>query len=804
MKKQKNNETAKKKNKGLFFSKTMSLPKTAQETIPFIEAYDNGLFLTADDTYTLIFAFENLDYSLLRDEEQQEKYQSYQKLLNALPSDINYQEFIMNSSANTSRLERVLIPSTPRYGELYDDYVSIQKQNIRKAEISSAEKVMLIAISYKTYNKMDNVNVLFKYYRELSNYFKALNSDTKQLLPEEVFAILHEYYHPFDGLEFLLPKNVFSRGGKIKDYIAPSMFAFKAKEIEIGTAFTRIMYVKQYDRELDDTFITDLMDNNNKIAVSKHVKRMDKGEAMEKLRKEIFNVQEQVQKRKENNHKSGTDFIPFRYLDKLKELENLQNQLSGSTCELFEVGIFISLSAETKEQLEELTQAIKAKALKHQVQIDIFARQQEKGLNTLLPFAINHFQVANGNNVNTYLLTDAAGVLLPFSARTYFSESGISYGLNKITNAMIVLDRTDEMNSNGFTLGASGSGKSMSTKAEIWDVRMKYPDDEIIVVDPENEYMPLVEPFEGEILKLAPNSQTKMNIFDTDLNYSEDGVSAVSMKSEFIMTIVETCKGLPLTANEKSLVDRCIKTVYHDFIDSNGDKSKLPTLTTFYNNLLEQPEREAKDIAVALELYVKGNFNSFADKTNVEINKKFLVMDIFEMGEQLRTVGLQVILEFLWQRVIENKKRGIKTWVWIDEFSIMFNDGAGRETHQSGEFFAKVYKRIRKHGGVVTGVTQNITEVLLSKQAQLMLANSEFVVLLQQKKTDLDKLVELFELSASQEQFLKTGEKGTGLIICGKKVIPFAKIIPADSKMYAICSTNFREQQQKLKANTKK
>ena len=407
-------------------------------------------------------------------------------------------------------------------------------------------------------------------------------------------------------------------------------------------------------------------------------------------------------------------------------------------------------------------------------------------------------------NLNTYLLTDAAGVLMPFSSRTYFSESGISYGLNRITNAMIVLDRTDEMNSNGFTLGASGSGKSMQSKSEVWDVRMKYPDDEIIVVDPENEYMPLVKPFDGEIIKLAPESRTKMNIFDTDLAYSEEGVSAISMKSEFIMTIVETAKGLPLTSAEKSLVDRCIKIVYHDFIDSNGDKDKLPTLTTFYEILLKQPEPEAKDIAVALELYVKGSFNSFADKTNIEINKKFLVIDIFEMGEQLRTVGLQVILEFLWQRVIENKKRGVRTWVWIDEFSIMFNDGSGRETHQSGEFFAKVYKRIRKHGGVVTGITQNITEVLQSKQAQTMLSNSEFVILLQQKKNDLDKLVEIFELSYSQEQFLKTGEKGSGLIICGKKVIPFIKLIPKESLMYEICSTNFREQQAKLKSSDKK
>lgn len=787
------------KNKKLFFSKTMKLPKTAQDTIPFIEAYDNGLFLVAENTYTLLFTFENLDYSLLRDDEKEEKYAQYQKLLNALPSDINYQEFIMNTTTNSSKLERVLIPPEKKYGTLYDDYCKIERDFINKSQVSSAEKIMVVAMSYKPINKADNVNVLFKYYRELQTYFNVLGSDTKQLLPEDVFKILWEFYHPFDQSEFLLPKKIFSKGGRIKDYIAPDMFAFKPKEIEIGSSFTRMMFVKYFDRELDDTFISELLDNNHRITVSKQIKRIDKRVALEKLRKEIFNVQEQIQRRKEKNHKSGTDFIPFRYVEKIKELEDLQNQLSGSNCELFSIGVFISISAENKEELEELTKTIIGKSLKHQVKIGIFHRQQEKAMDSLLPFAVNHFNVANGNDINTYLLSEATSILLPFSSKTYFSEKGLNYGINRVTNALVVLDRTDEMNSNGFILGASGSGKSMFTKSEIVDVLMRYPDDEIIVIDPENEYKPLVEKYDGEILKLSPESTTKINIFDTDLTYSDEGASAISMKAEFIMTVVETAKGIALTSSEKSIIDRCVKIVYTDFVDSNGDKEKLPTLTTFYDVLLSQEDTEAKDIARFIELYVTGSFNCFANKTNIQVNKKFLVMDIFEMGEQLRTVGLQVILEYLWQRVIENKKKGIRTWVWVDEFSIMFNDGSGKETSKSGDFFAKVYKRIRKHGGVATGITQNITEVLASKQAQTMLSNSEFVIMLQQKKNDLDKLINLFELSDSQSQYLKTGDKGSGLIICGKKVIPFIKEIPKNSEIYEIFSTNFSEQQKKLK-----
>ncbi len=779
-----------KKTKSLF-SNGMKIPKTAQDTIPFMECYENGLFLVGEERYTLIFAFENLDYSLLRESEQQETYEAYQKLLNALPTDIQYQEFIMNSSINADKLRKAMIPPERRYGELYDDYCDILEDYIKKSEQSCAKKIMLIALSYKPETKVDNVNVLFKYFRELQTYFNRLGVEVRQLMPEEVFKVLHEYYHPFDDIEFLLPSNLFARGGRLKDYIAPSAFAFKGKETEVGSSFTRIMYVHRYDRELDDMFLSELMDNNFKIAIAKHVIRVDKGDALEKVRQEIFTLQGDIQKRMEKNHQKGGNFIPFRLTDKLKELEDLQNRLSGSNIELFEVSIFISISAETKDELEELTKYIRTKANKHQVTINFLNRQQEKGMNSVLPFGVNHLDSA----ISTYLLTDAAAILIPFSYRTYFNKKGVFYGINTVTNSAIVQDRTNEMNSNGFVLGPSGSGKSFFVKMELSDVLFKYPNDEIIVIDPDNEYGVLIqkENFDGEILKLSANSPTKFNIFDIDLSYTEEGKDAISIKSEFIMTVVETANGRPLTSGEKSILDRCIRTVYHDYQKSGGmDKNTLPTLTTLYELLKTQPEPEAMQLALVLELYVTGSLRSFADRTNIDISKRFLVIDIFDMGEQLRAVGLQIILEFVWQRVIENKRKGIRTWLWVDEFSVMFN------ATQSGKFFVKVYSRIRKHGGVATGITQNIIDVLASPEARSMLNNAEFKVLLPQQADNLEEISRLFKLSPSQEAFLKTGEKGTGLIICGKKIIPFDKRIDPKGRLYETISTNFAEYQKKI------
>ena len=774
------------------YQKKKVIPKTAQDTIPFAEVYDNGLFLTGENTYSLIFAFENIDYLLIRDSEQQAAYEKYCSLINALPSDINYQEFIMNSDRSRKNLRSALIPQESSC-ELYEDYVKLQEKFIEESQNSSAEKILLGVMSYTVTSQLDNADVLFKYYREIQDFFLNLRSGTRQVLPEEVFGILYDVYHPFEKSEFRLPKDIFSRGGHFKDYIAPSAFAFRPKCIEIGNFFSRVLFLRSFDREISDQFLNKLNENNHKIIVSKHMRKYDKGKALELLRKEIFDVQEKVQKRKENNHKNGTDFIPFSLKERIEELDELQKTLSSSNFELFEISVFVMISAHTESDLDELTKYICDKAEKSQVRLETLVRQQEKGLNSVLPFGINHFNAENHNSVSTNILTDAAGVLLPFSSKTYFAQNGLNYGLNQITNDLIVLDRTEEMNSNGWILGTSGSGKSVFAKSEFLDAMFKYPDDEFIIIDPENEYRTLLPYFDGELFKLSPNSPTKMNIFDTDLSYAEDGTSAIALKSEFLMTVVETAKGTALSGAERSIIDRCVRRIYKDFVSSGGDKAKLPTLTDFYNLLIAQLEQEAADMAVSLELYVKGSFNAFAERTNIEINKKFLLIDIFEMGEQLRAVGLQVVLEFLWQRVIENKKKGVRTWIWIDEFSVMFTDSNGRSTFRSGEFFKKVYQRIRKHGGVITGITQNITEVLQSPQASSMLQNAEFCVLLQQKKEDLRRICEQFSLAPSQSKYLQSGKPGTGLIICGQKVIPFEKPLDKNNRIYKLFSTKFKE-----------
>ncbi len=781
------------------------IPKSSQDTLAFMEAYENGIFKTAENTYSLMFEIENIDYRLLRDPEQNKIYRFYQQYLNSLPSEIEYQEFLMNVPKNPNRLRKAMIPEfllkTLEEAEIFKSYAQIQEHFIKESQKSSAEKKLVGVISYTVEGKMDNAEVLLKYYVELQRNLQEMGSNARQLMTMEVFELLYSYYHPFTSEDFYIPEKLISRGSSLKDYIAPSSFVFMPTKdyFKMGSAYSRIFSLQTYPNELVDKFIFDLLDNSYHVCVSKHIAHVEKGNALNLIKKEIFDVEEKIQKRMKDNHKDGTNFIPFKYQEQAQELKNLQDQLSSNDTQLFEVSVLVGISAKTLEELDNLTTFIVSKAKNRQVVLKAVSANQEKAMNSLLPYGVNHLVAKNNCSISTFLLSDAVSVLIPFSARTYFAENGLNYGLNEATGDVILLDRTEEMNSNGFILGTSGSGKSLFSKLETFETHFKHPNDyEIILIDPEKEYVPLADRLNAQVLKLRPNSPTKLNVFDTNINYVESDGDALTMKSEFIMTMTETAKGQVLTAAEKSMLDKCVKASYRDFMLHDGDENYLPTLTTLYNVLGEQKDTIATDLQKILELYVTGSFNNFAGHTNIESTSNRIIIDISDMGQQLRTVGLQVIFEYLWQRVRQNHQKGIRTVIINDEISSMFLDGNYyANIDSSGQFYQKIFKRIRKYGGYVTGITQNISQVLDSPQARTMLSNASFIVLLQQAEDDLERIKELFKLSPTHLSCISSGKVGTGIIICGRKIIPFSKALPPEiiktNALYKLCSTKFNE-----------
>ena len=776
------------------------LPKTAQETIPFAEIYENGIFRT-NATFSLVFRIRNIDYRMMRDTNKDEVYAQYQNMLNTMPTEINYQEFLMNTVYDFDKLRSALIPkNTGEYPLVYESYCDIVHSWMERCRNNSSELILLGAISFEPENKLDDISVLFSYFEEIQKHLMNMGSSAEILKPLESFAVLHQFYHPLDDEEFLIPSDYFRNDVDLKSYIVPAGFDFKSKnnrdgrQVIMGIAYTRVLFVKRFNRFNDDEFLYDLLNNNYKIVVSKHIRRLEKEDSIEMLKLHMDDIEGKIEKRREANAKRGTGYIPWRIREQEKEVEGLQDTISSSDADLHEFLMLIRVSASSLKELNELTKYVRTKGVRHGVVIDVAALQQENALNTCLPLAINYLN-SDMNNYCMFLPTAEIGNIIPFSFDNHFSPDGISYGVNQQTNNITVINRCDELNANAFVLGTSGSGKSMFVKEEAISTLIKYTNDELIIIDPENEYLPLLNELDGERIVLSPSSSTNINVFDTDISFNEEGSDFRALKSEFIMNFCEMAKGRKLESKETSVIDRCVKLCYKDFQEHNGDKDYLPTLEVFFELLKEQPEPQAKDIMLDIEVYVTGSFSNFAKKTNINYNKRFLIFDIFQMGEQLKKVGLQVLLEIIWQRVILNKQKGVRTWLWCDEFSVMFGDKA--ELQKSGDFFQKVFSRIRKYGGVATAATQNITSILQNKQATTMLNNAECVVLLQQKPTDLKKIIDLFSLSVDQAKYISKGKDGVGqgLYICGRSIIPFDNRIPTDSFIYKLCSTKFDDQQ---------
>ncbi len=786
-------------------SQSKKVKKTAQDTIPFDEVYENGIFRIGN-SYSLLFHIPNLDYKVYREKERDGIYKRYQKLLNCLPSEMKYQEFIINTDIDTNDYVNALIPA---YNgacakPIYDSFVEKQKSIIAKAENSSCEQQIIGAISFTPVVKLDNINVLFKHYNEIAAQFAEINIKTELLSPEQSFEVVHRVYHFSHPEKFLLPTSYFNADINLKDYLAPSSFKFCSKYNEVGLDYSCIMFAKNFSRTCDDEFIIDLLDNSSKVIVSKHFTRIDKDTSLDILKNQMNDLQGSIDRRLEINYKrsgasGGSSFIPWSLQRRKDELIALEKKLSSTDCDLFQFALYIYIAADSLEELTNLRDYIKQTARRHQVTLDVLTGTtlQEKGMQCILPFAAPALS-DDGELLGQqfFIPTDEVANFIPYTYKNSIIQSGICYGTNQITHMPIIINRSDGLNANGFVVGTSGAGKSMSGKLEFLNAVLKYSDDEFIFLDPEREYMAITKnnEFDAQVIKISPDTDTHINLFDTDISYNDEGQSAIALKTDFIMTFCECVKGAELSANEKTVLDRCVNYVYQDFIKTNGDKRYIPNLRLFYDVLSNQPEKEAKDMALKLELYVKGNFNIFAHNTNVDLNKRVIIYDVQEMGKQLSDIGSLVILESIWQRVIENRKRGIRTWFTTDEFSIFFRDTKG--VFRSGDFFESVYKRIRKYGGIASGYTQNMTEIMESPQATKMLQNSNFCIMLAQNETDLARIKEMFKLSEKQAAYLDIDEPGKGLIKVGKQIIPFENQIDTNTAVYKLFSTKMTDKKE--------
>ena len=545
----------------------------------------------------------------------------------------------------------------------------------------------------------------------------------------------------------------------------------------MGGKYGRVLFLKEYASYIKDSMINELTSLNRSLMLSIDIIPVPTDEAVREMQNRLLGVETNVTnwQRRQNANNNFSAVVPYDLEQQRKETREMLDDLTTRDQRMMFAVVTLVHLADSKEELDRDTETLQSSARKHLCQLTTLNWQQADGLVTALPLGLRRIDALRT------LTTEALAVLMPFKAQEIWDRGGVYYGQNAISKNLIVADRRQLLNGNAFILGVSGSGKSFSAKKEMVSLALSTQDD-IIVIDPESEYRPLIEGLGGQVINISATSPNHINAMDMEQGYG-DGENPVVLKSEFLLSLCEQLIGAgKLSAKEKSVIDRCTAQVYRDYIRS-GYHGAVPTLQDFHAELLRQPEKEAQDVALAIELFTDGSLNTFAKLTNVDTNARILCYDIRDLGKQLLPVGMLVVLDSIFNRIIRNRGLKRNTWIYIDEIYLLF------QHEYSANFLFTLWKRMRKYQACGTGISQNIEDLLQSHTARTMLANSEFLIMLNQAATDREELARLLNISDNQLSYITNVDSGRGLIKCGSAIVPFVDSFPRHTRLYQMMTT---------------
>ena len=545
----------------------------------------------------------------------------------------------------------------------------------------------------------------------------------------------------------------------------------------MGGKYGRVLFLKEYASYIKDSMINELTSLNRSLMLSIDIIPVPTDEAVREMQNRLLGVETNVTnwQRRQNANNNFSAVVPYDLEQQRKETREMLDDLTTRDQRMMFAVVTLVHLADSKEELDSDTETLQSIARKHLCQLTTLNWQQADGLVTALPLGLRRIDALRT------LTTEALAVLMPFKAQEIWDRGGVYYGQNTISKNLIVADRRQLLNGNAFILGVSGSGKSFSAKKEMVSLALSTQDD-IIVIDPESEYRPLIEGLGGQVINISATSPNHINAMDMEQGYG-DGENPVVLKSEFLLSLCEQLIGAgKLSAKEKSVIDRCTAQVYRDYIRS-GYHGAVPTLQDFHAELLRQPEKEAQDVALAIELFTDGSLNTFAKPTNVDTNARILCYDIRDLGKQLLPVGMLVVLDSIFNRIIRNRGLKRNTWIYIDEIYLLF------QHEYSANFLFTLWKRMRKYQACGTGISQNIEDLLQSHTARTMLANSEFLIMLNQAATDREELAHLLNISDNQLSYITNVDSGRGLIKCGSAIVPFVDSFPRHTRLYQMMTT---------------
>lgn len=761
----------------------LKVPRSVQDLIPVRTVYPDGIFEVSQGKYSRTYRFDDINYAVASGPDKDSMFLKYSEILNSLDSGAVSKITVNNRRMDRREIARdILLPSrNDRLDEYRKEYNRILLEKALSTTSMVQDKYLTISV-FK--NSIEDARTYFaRVGAELQMHFSKLGSRLTELEAEERLKILFDFYRIGEESSFNFDMEDYAKKGhSFKDYISPDSIEVSDDFFMMGEKFGRVMFLKDYAAYLKDDIVTKLTDISRNLMLSIDIIPIPTDEAVREVENRMLGVETNAAnwQRRQNANNNFTAMLPYDMELQRKETKEFLEDLTTRDQKMMFALVTVVHMADTKKQLDEDTEAIRTAARERMCQLATLKWQQMDGLNTALPIGVRKIDVART------LTTESLAVLMPFRVQEISHKHGIYYGQNAISKNMIVADRQQLMNGNSFIVGVSGSGKSFAGKNEI--VNLMLADDcDVILLDPEREYSSLVRAMGGEVIHISATSPNHINAMDLNREYG-DGANPVILKSEFVLSLCEQLiGGQNLGAKQKSIIDRCTAGIYREY-QSRGYEGIPPTLQDFHRELLSQNESEAKEIALAIELFTEGSLNTFAKHTNVDTNNRLICYDILDLGKQLMPIGMLVVLDSILNRITRNRAQGRKTFVFIDEIYLLF------QHEYSANFLFTLWKRVRKYGAYCTGITQNVEDLLQSHTARTMLANSEFLIMLNQAPTDRMELAKLINISSEQMDFIRDVNPGCGLIKVGSALVPFENKFPRNTRLYRLMSTRPNEE----------
>ena len=758
---------------------------TAQQTIPYLAMYPDGICKVTEKKYSKSIAYDDINYQLAQADDKTAIFENWCDFLNYFDATVSVQLSFINRGTRSGGAEEVVaIPAqNDAFNSIRTEYADMLKHQLAKGN-NGFVKAKYITFSVEA----DNLNAakarLARIETDILNNFKVLGAAARPMTGYERLEALHSVFHP-EGEPFRFSWDWLTPSGlTTKDFIAPSSFRFgEGRYFRMGRKIGAVSFLEILAPELNDRMLADILDLETGIVVNLHIKSIDQTEAIKTIKRKITDLDKMKIEEQKKAVRSGydMDIIPSDLAMFGGEAKNLLQDLQSRNERMFLLTFLVVNLADTKRKLENDIFAAAGIAQKYNCALTRLDYQQEAGLLSSVPIGENLIPIQRG------LTTSSTAIFIPFITQELFQKgAALYYGLNALSSNMILCDRKRLKNPNGLILGTPGSGKSFAAKREITNAFL-ITDDDIIICDPEAEYYPLVRRLHGQVIRISPTSTQYVNPMDINLNYSEDD-NPLALKSDFLLSLCELVIGGKegLMPVEKTVIDRSVRNVYRPFLAA-PDPAKMPILGDLYDELLRQPEPEAARVAAALELYVSGSLNVFNHRTNVELSNRLVCFDIKQLGKQLKKLGMLVVQDQVWNRVTINRAEKKSTRYYMDEFHLLLKE------EQTAAYSVEIWKRFRKWGGIPTAITQNVKDLLSSREVENIFENSDFVLMLNQAQGDREILARQLNISPQQMKYVTHTEAGEGLIFYGNVVLPFLDRFPQNTELYRVMTTRPEE-----------